>query len=156
MHFVYLKVLTNFTSNQLLTSYFLFTQIFFYPQKGVAYISRKSDKLGKQQNVDSPHSCQEICAETPNCLYWTWLEKKKRKKVKQICKLRSGVRKSGFRRQKDKAVSGKEVHIVYRLFLVNCYQLHGNIQSKTEADRDRSIYYLRGRFSGSLNWLELA
>ena len=79
---------------------------FFYPQKGVAYISRKSDKLGKQQNVDSPHSCQEICAETPNCLYWTWLEKKKRKKVKQICKLRSGVRKSGFRRQKDKAVSG--------------------------------------------------
>jgi len=79
---------------------------FFYPQKGVAYISRKSDKLGKQQNVDSPHSCQEICAETTNCLYWTWLEKKKRKKVKQICKLRSGVRKSGFRRQKDKAVSG--------------------------------------------------
>ena len=69
-------------------------------------MSRKSDKLGKQQNVDSPHSCQEICAETPNCLYWTWLEKKKRKKVKQICKLRSGVRKSGFRRQKDKAVSG--------------------------------------------------
>ena len=33
------------------------------------------------------------------------------------------------------------------------YLLHGNIKSETEAD---SIYYLRGRFSDSLNWLELA
>ena len=47
----------------------------------------------------------------------------------------------------------KEVQIVYRLFLVNCYLLHGNIQSETEADRDRSIYCLCGRFSDSLKRL---
>ena len=33
----------------------------------------------------------------------------------------------------------KEVQIVCRLFLVNCYLLHRNIQSETEADRGRSI-----------------
>ena len=33
----------------------------------------------------------------------------------------------------------KEVQIVNRLFLLNCYLLHGNIYSETEADRDRSI-----------------
>ena len=33
----------------------------------------------------------------------------------------------------------KEVQIVYRLFLVNCYLLHGNIKSETETDKDRSI-----------------
>ena len=47
----------------------------------------------------------------------------------------------------------KEVQKVYRLFLVNYYLLHGNIYSETEADRDISFYYLRGRFSDSLNWL---
>ena len=49
--------------------------------------------------------------------------------------------------------SVKEVQIVYMLFLVNCYLLHRNIQSQTEADRDRSIYYLHVRFSDSLKWL---
>ena len=44
----------------------------------------------------------------------------------------------------------KEVQIVYRLFLVNCYLLHGNILSELKTDRDRSIYYLGGRFSDSL------
>ena len=47
----------------------------------------------------------------------------------------------------------KEVQIVYRLFLVNYYLLHGNMQSQTEADRKRSIYCLHGRFSDSLKWL---
>ena len=49
----------------------------------------------------------------------------------------------------DKPVD-KEVQIVFRLFLVNCYLLHGNIKSETEADRDRSIYFPRGRFNDSL------
>ena len=35
----------------------------------------------------------------------------------------------------------KEVQIVYRLFLVNCYLLHGNIYRETEADRDRCNVY---------------
>jgi hypothetical protein len=30
---------------------------------------------------------------------------------------------------------------------LNYYLLPGNIKSKTEADRERSIYYLRARFS---------
>ena len=55
----------------------------------------------------------------------------------------------------DKPVD-KEVQIVYRLFLVNCYLCHGNIKSETEADRGRSIYYPRGRFSDSMNWLDIA
>ena len=41
----------------------------------------------------------------------------------------------------------------YRFFLVNCYLRHGGIQSQTQADRDRSIYYLQWRFSDSLKWL---
>ena len=61
-------------------------------------------------------------------------------------------------------MEGQEVQIVYRLFLVNYYvlPLHGNIKSETEADRNRSIYYLHGRFSDSLKglsstyrWLEI-
>ena len=32
----------------------------------------------------------------------------------------------------------KEVQIVYRLFLVNFYLLHENIQSEIEANRDRT------------------
>ena len=47
---------------------------------------------------------------------------------------------------------GKEVQIVYRLFLVDCYLLHGKIWSET--DTDKSIDYLRGRFSDSLKWLD--
>jgi len=75
---------------------------------GVAYLSRKRFKLGKQKKVATPHSCQEICAETSNCNYWIWQEKEKGKKKRKItvCKLLSGVRKNGFRRQKDGAVSG--------------------------------------------------
>ena len=54
-------------------------------------------------------------------------------------------------RRKDIGVgSCEEVQIVSRLFLVNCYLLHEYIYSETEADRDRSIYYLCGRFSDSL------
>ena len=49
----------------------------------------------------------------------------------------------------DPMVMSKEVQIVYRLFLVNGYLLHGNILSETETDR--SIYYLHGRFCDSLS-----
>ena len=45
----------------------------------------------------------------------------------------------------------------YRLFLVvNGYLLQGNMESETETDtgRDRSIYYLRGRFRDSLKGLD--
>ena len=79
-----------------------------YSSIGVAYLSRKRFKLGKQKKVATPHSCQEICAETSNCNYWIWQEKEKGKKKRKItvCKLLSGVRKNGFRRQKDGAVSG--------------------------------------------------
>ena len=31
----------------------------------------------------------------------------------------------------------KKVQTVYRLFLVNYYSLHGNIQNETEADTDK-------------------
>ena len=48
----------------------------------------------------------------------------------------------------------KEVQIVYRLFLVNRYVLQGNIQSEKEAYINKSIYYLRGRFSDSLKELD--
>ena len=51
--------------------------------------------------------------------------------------------------------SPKEVQIEYVLFLANCYLLNGNIKSETEADRDRSIYYLRGRFSDLLKGLSI-
>ena len=82
-----------------------YLKTFPFCKKGVAYASRKKDRIGKQKDVETPHACQEICAETPNCLYWTWIEKKKRK-GKKVCKLRAGVRESGFRRQKENAVSG--------------------------------------------------
>ena len=48
----------------------------------------------------------------------------------------------------------KEVQKVYRLFLVNHYVLQGNIQSEKEADIDKSISYLHGRFSDSLKELD--
>ena len=48
----------------------------------------------------------------------------------------------------------KEVQIIHRLFLVIYYLLHGKIWGKTEAETDTSIYYLRGRFSDSLKWLD--
>jgi len=69
---------------------------------GIAYLSNKRQKLGKQENVDSPNDCKKICSETTSCLYWTWI----RRKRKSICKLASGVRKNNFRRKKNRAVAG--------------------------------------------------
>ena len=43
-----------------------------------------------------------MCAETDECLFWTFLQKRKRK----ICKLKAGVLNTGWRRKKDNAVSG--------------------------------------------------
>ena len=42
------------------------------------------------------------------------------------------------------------------LLVFNLCILHGNIESEIEADRDRSIYYLRGRFSDSFNTLYMS
>ena len=46
--------------------------------------------------------CREICSETDGCLYWTWLQKAR----KNVCKLKSNVINTGFRRQQNNAVSG--------------------------------------------------
>ena len=53
-----------------------------------------------------------------------------------ICSDQPGRNQIYQRQRVDKV---EEVQIVYRLFLVNCYLLYGNMQSQTEADRDRSI-----------------
>jgi len=77
---------------------------------GVAYKSKKEYKLGKKRNVATAHDCLDLCAETEGCKYWTWFEKvrkrNKRKGLKKICRLLSGVRRKNWRAQKDGAMSG--------------------------------------------------
>ena len=68
----------------------------------VKYKSEEIDKLEKIQNVESAEICRKKCSETNRCLYWTWINKKNKK----VCKLKSGVLNTGFRRQKNGAVSG--------------------------------------------------
>ena len=49
--------------------------------------------------------CRQICSETDGCLYWTWLLRAKNGRNK-VCKLKSGILDTGFRRQRNNAVSG--------------------------------------------------
>ena len=69
---------------------------------GVKYKSPKRHQLEKIKRVGSADLCRKKCSETDGCLFWTWLEKRR----KNICKLKSGVKNTGFRREKDNAVSG--------------------------------------------------
>ena len=49
--------------------------------------------------------CRQICSETDGCLYWTWQLRAKNGRNK-VCKLKSGILETGFRRQRNNAVSG--------------------------------------------------
>ena len=49
--------------------------------------------------------CRQICSETDGCLYWTWQLRAKNGQNK-VCKLKSGILDTGFRRQRNNAVSG--------------------------------------------------
>jgi len=63
---------------------------------GVKYKSKPSGKLQKINDVETADLCREICSETDGCLYWTWIEKARKK----VCRLKSNVINTGFRRQK--------------------------------------------------------
>ena len=53
-----------------------------------------------------------------------------------------------------KSVYFFEVQIVYRLFLVKLLFTAWEHIERNKADRDRNMYYLRGRFTDSFNWLD--
>ena len=69
---------------------------------GVKYRSPKEHELAKIKNLNSADLCRTKCSETDGCLYWTWIQKRK----KMQCKLMSGIKTTGFRKKKNTAVSG--------------------------------------------------
>ena len=68
----------------------------------VKYKSPRKAKLDQIRKVESADLCRTKCSETKDCLYWTWFQKRKQK----ICSLYSRVKNTGFRKKKNKAVSG--------------------------------------------------
>ena len=70
--------------------------------QGVKYKSPKKHELAKIKNLNSADLCRTKCSETDGCLYWTWIQKRK----KMQCKLMSGIKTTGFRKKKNNAVSG--------------------------------------------------
>ena len=58
--------------------------------------------MAKIKKVNSADLCRTKCSETDGCLYWIWIQKRK----KTQCKLMSGIKTTGFRKKKNNAVSG--------------------------------------------------
>ena len=69
---------------------------------GVKYKEKKKKHILGSSRVANADLCRTKCSETDGCLYWTWIKKKK----KTTCTLISKLKTTGFRRQKNKAVSG--------------------------------------------------
>ena len=69
---------------------------------GVKYKEKKKKHILGSSRVANADLCRTKCSETDGCLYWTWIKKKK----KTTCTLISKLKNTGFRRQKNKAVSG--------------------------------------------------
>merc|ERR1711971_595941 len=72
---------------------------------GVKYKTPKKDRINNVFQVETANLCRQICSETDGCLYWTWLLRAKNGQNK-VCKLKSGILDTGFRRQRNNAVSG--------------------------------------------------
>ena len=71
--------------------------------EGVTYKSAKRDKLNTIHRVESAELCKEYCEDNEECTYWTWLRKRN---GNNKCRLKSGILRNGFRRQKNRATSG--------------------------------------------------
>ena len=82
----------------------LFQTGFLLPMQS-AKIQLKLEKKIKLQFCIILDLCRQICSETDGCLYWTWQLRAKNGRNK-VCKLKSGILETGFRRQRNNAVSG--------------------------------------------------
>ena len=71
--------------------------------EGVTYKSARRDKLTTIHKVETAELCKEMCEDNDECNYWTWL---RNRRGNNKCKLKSGILRSGFRRQKNRATSG--------------------------------------------------
>ena len=71
--------------------------------RGVTYKSAGRDKLETINGVESAKICQQLCRSNNQCNYWTWLQKRR---GNTKCRLKSGILRSRFRREKLNAVSG--------------------------------------------------
>jgi hypothetical protein len=67
---------------------------------GVRYLEKNKSNRDKINGISSAKICKTKCSQTKGCHYWSW------NSDKNSCKLIKKVKNTGFRKQKDNAVSG--------------------------------------------------
>jgi len=67
---------------------------------GVRYLEKNKNNRDKINGISSAKICKTKCSQTKGCHYWSW------NSDKNSCKLIKKVKNTGFRKQKDNAVSG--------------------------------------------------